>query len=613
MPSFAYMRFERRAGGGGTAEMVDSIKVSNLLEAPESPRFSSHWMQENVFNPAINAGPLGIYNTAADLVHLPTLHLKTDKAEAYSAEWFAQSLSGGVGAALPFMLMTGASGMAMRAADRQLAGTAAGAVLNPYLSSKTLATIAGGSAYGFLQKPDAEHSRFGNAVGMGVGLALFSKGNDMVKELPMLQKAISYPLIGLVGGGAMTEVSQLASNLKPASRDALLQGAVQGASLNLVMGLGGDYLNKKYQESRQSGLERRADSQAKPGAETNELSLDGKQIKAEDLSPGSKESFAEIRRLQNEYSDYVRQNAPRYPHPDQFESLSPEEIVKRGFYHPDAENAEILKTFSDKKPAPLPDAKVVAAEVGKVLKDMPLARTTGDLKIGEWNMEFLTGDKAKYFRDTYKQIIPRHHLLFVEEANTEGLRQIAQDTGYNFLVSRENSRGQAVGFLINPRLKIDGSQSIDSVAQVGNIPDLRPALKVDLTDSSTGENLSAVVVHLKSMRGGETHTAPIRTAQAQTLADSLGPNFKGIIAGDWNTFLDKTQDLNPLKNAGFKIANAGDSRTTQAMGGRLDGFMYKGLNGSLGPENINPFFKNPLITRGLSDHALLTTTLESGK
>ena len=247
------------------------------------------------------------------------------------------------------------------------------------------------------------------------------------------------------------------------------------------------------------------------------------------------------------------------------------------------------------------------------MKDMPLAENTGDIRIGEWNMEFLTADKARYFKDAYSKIVPKHHLMFVEETNEAGLKQIAEDNGYKYVVSRDNGSGQAVGFLVNPRLEVTNTTSIESVADVHNIQGLRPALKIDLRDTVTGDQFSAVVIHLKSMRGGTDETAAVRLEQAKVLARDLGPNFKGIIAGDWNTFLDKSKDLNPLKSAGFEISNAGDCTATQSMGGRLDGFVTKGLGKSLAEDTINPFFKNPLITRGLSDNALVTTTLSLGK
>ena len=590
--------------------MTDRVHtVAELLAPEQASKFSPQWMQENVLNPAINAGPLGVYNTAANLASLPEVHLKTGEAKPYSTEWFAQGLSSGIGAAVPFMIAGAAAGSAMRATDRGLAGTALGNALNPYLTSERYASIAGASIYGALQKPDEHHTRLGNAIGMGVGVAVFSKGNDMIKGLAPLQKALAYPAVGFIGGGVMTEASQFFSNGKLASNDAALQGAVQGMTMNTVMGVTADYVTRKVTESQKAAEQARYDT----ARSIMERQMDPNKVRLDQLPAESKSAFAEIARIQREYSDFLKDNKVQYPHPEDFHKLTQDEIVKLGFEHPDR-SLDVLQAFKgDKKPRPLPDAKVVAAEVAKITDKMPNAGTTGDLRIGEWNMEFLTADKARYFADTYKQIVPKHHLLFVEEVNTEGLKQVAKDTGYNYAISAENSRGQAVGFLIHPRLKITGTESIDAVANVHNIPDLRPAFKVDVTDATSGDSFSGVVVHLKSMRGGPEQTAPVRTLQAEILARELGPNFKGIIAGDWNTFLDKTTELNALKNAGFAIHNPNDTSSTQAMGGRLDGFLHRGLSGKLGDQYTNPFFKNPLITRGLSDHALLTTSLSVGK
>jgi hypothetical protein len=593
--------------------MIEQLtNAGDLLAADKSHRSGADWLSENVIAPAMNAGPLGVYNTAADLVHLPTVHLETEKAAPYSVEWYTQGLASGVGAAVPFALMGVATGSAMRFVDRSLGETALGVSLSPYLNSERIATVAGASLYGALQTPDAEHSRFGNALGMAAGLALFGAGNDLIKDSPILQKALAYPVIGFVGGGAMTEASQFASNLKLANSDQALQGAVQGMTMNSVMGLGADYLAKKSEQEHSPAAGKSTDALG-AGRNNSVERFNAADVKVQQFSPELNSALEKVARIDREYSAYVNDTKPVYPHPDEFANLSPDDIVKLGFHHEDAENLGILQAFKgDKKPRPLPDAKVVADEVGKALKDMPLAAEKGDLKIGEWNMEFLTADKARYFKDTYSQIVPRHHLLFVEEANDAGLKEIAKDNGYNYAVSRENSRGQAVGFLVNPRLEILKTTSIDAVANVENIPDLRPALRIDLRDTSTGDEFSAVVVHLKSMLGGPEATAPIRTQQAQILANELGPDFKGIIAGDWNTFLDKTRELNPLQSAGYQISNPTDNSSTQSMGGRLDGFVYRNLNGQLSKETVNPFFKNPLITRGLSDHALLSTTLKMG-
>ena len=324
--------------------------VSELLAEDKSSRFSPTWFADNVIKPAINAGPLGVYNTAADLAHLPTVHLKTDEAKPYSPEWFAQGLSSGVGATVPFVIMSAATGSLMGAADRGLTGTALGTALNPYLTSEKIATIAGASIYGALQKPDADHTRLGNAIGTAAGLAVFTAGNGLVKDLPMMQKALAYPLIGFVGGGAMTEVSQLASNFKLAGTDQALQGAVQGMTMNTVMGLGSDYLASRLQHDEQVQAEKIAEIRRNAAKDALETRIDTKDVKVEQPTAESKAAFEKIAALEKEYRDYIKDNKPQYPHPDDFDRLSADDIAGLGFYHEDAsDNAMVLAFKGGKK------------------------------------------------------------------------------------------------------------------------------------------------------------------------------------------------------------------------------------------------------------------------
>lgn len=557
------------------------------------------WTEHNVVNPALNAGPLGIYNAVASMTKLPEYKLPVDEADPYSTKWFVQGLSGGVGAALPFMLAAGATGKVFGTADRMLAGTAVGEALSPMLTSRVTANVAGAMLYGALEKPQEGHTRFGNAVGMGAGFLVFSGGNALARELPLAGKLAAYPLTGFAGGIVSSETSSLFSNGQFAPIDQALQSGVQGMTLNSVMPLA------------QEGIRRITESGTPQTTAKERLAAAAEAKRISALGPDFDGRTLKLSALSAEYSQWLKENQRNYPQPGEFEKLTPEEIVRRGFLHPETKLDEIQAFDAHgKKPPPLPDAKVVAAEVGKATAGMPEAAQKGNVIIGEWNMEFLTGDKAKYFQDAYKHIVPKHHLLFVEEANAEGLAQVAKDNGYHFEISRDNSRGQAVGFLVNNRLKVLGTTTYESVADVHNIPDLRPAFRLDLQDTVSGEKFSAVAVHLKSMRGGPEQTAPVRTEQAARLASELGPKFSGVVAGDWNTFLDKTVELKPLTDAGFKILNPGDTSSTQSMGGRLDGFLVKDMPGRFTNPEVRPFFKNPLITRGLSDHALLTTQLD---
>ncbi len=580
-----------------------------LLSVPEK-QTAGNWAVENVLNPMVNAGPLAVYNTAADLVNLPTVHLHTAEAPAYSANWFVQGVSHGLGAAVPFMIAGKVAQVGMTKASE----TALGSTIKPFLTNSTAHMVTGAMAFSALQKPDENHTRFGNAMGAGLGFMVFAGGNALTKEMGTLGKALTLPAVGFAGGATMAEASQLFSNGKLANNAEVLQSAVQGMTMNTVMGAAAEMARRHEAKVDQSQAEfavrKLKQIQEAEGPDTaillkNDKGLIGK------VPTDINRLIAESR----DYSDWVKQNKVQYPTVEEFAKMSKDEIASRGFLHPDLHQLEsigdLIEALKDRKPRPLPDAKVVASEVRDAVKHMPQAGPKGDLILGEWNMEFLDAGKAKYFAETYKEVVPRHHMLFVIEADKGGLAQIARDNAYKFEISEANSRGQAVGFLINDRLKVNGTKSYAEVANVNNIPDLRPAFRVDFTDSATGKDASAVVVHLKSMRGGPEQTAPVRAAQAAILANVLGPNFKGVVGGDFNTFLDRTKEMDPLVKAGFKLLNPNDANSTQAMGGRLDGFYVKGMEGFSDPQTL-PFWKNKNITRGLSDHALLTTRIKTG-
>lgn len=593
--------------------MEGKADTSDLLNAQEQ-RSGFDWAKGNVFNPILNSGPLAVYNTAADLVNLPTVHLKQDEAKPYSKEWFTQGLASGVGSAVPFMLVGAGTKYAFGAANGALAETTIGNALKPVLTSELAAQVTGAALFGALQKPDETHTRLGNALGMGVGFMVFNRGNNFVKDFGTAGRIASLPVIGFAGGVTMSEASQFLSNGKFSTADQVIQAGVQGMTMNTVMGLAAQGLKRDSEraEAQRMKLIDKQISELDLGKTEGKVSIVLKDDRG--LSSQIPRDLNEIIKQSKAYSEWVRENKVQYPTPEEFAKLSKDQIAQRGFLHPDLqalEVADLIEAFKDKKPRPLPDAKVVASEVKNAVADMPLAGKTGPLIYGQWNMEFLTADKAQYFADTYKHVVPRHHLMFVQETDKGGLSRVAADNGYKFNISEANSRGQAVGFLVNERLKVTGEHSYNEVAKVHNIPDLRPAFRIDFTDTATGDKSSAVVVHLKSMRGGPEQTAAVRALQASILAKALGPDFKGVVAGDFNNFLDKAKDMDPLKKAGFKLLNPGDTSTTQSMGGRLDGFFVKGMEGFTDPD-VRPFFKNPKITRGLSDHALLTTQIKTG-
>lgn len=250
----------------------------------------------------------------------------------------------------------------------------------------------------------------------------------------------------------------------------------------------------------------------------------------------------------------------------------------------------------------LPDPKVVAAKVYDIVKNFKVVGNDGNVVMATWNMEFLDASKAKYFLESYKHVVPRFHIIGCTEITLDGLQVIANALGYKAYASIENTRSQAVGFLVHPRLKVIGKPiSYDEIANVQGIPNLRPAFRLDLEDTATGDKFAGVVVHMKSMRGGPASTAPVRRQQSKKLAEVLGKNFIGFICGDWNCHLDNASvtDTDPLKNAGFKLVGPKDTTPTHIMKSRLDGFFVMSF-GKVGRLQVFNFWRE--LGRDLSDH-----------
>ena len=339
----------------------------------------------------------------------------------------------------------------------------------------------------------------------------------------------------------------------------------------------------------------------------------------------------EVRQLtekSNAYTEEVLASRVTYPDPDElpFDEITLDHVISHGFVgKTDSIDPLLFKNRgkNNKKNKggskggskggnggsgrQLPNPTTIEREVARMVASMQPVDTTGNLIHGEMNFEFGDATKAKFFAGSYKLIFERHHIMFCSEIDDGFLQTVANSLpGYHAYTSVENNRHQAVGFVLHPRLKVIGSPiSYDDVANVQGVPDLRPAFRLDVEDTATGEQFSVVVVHLKSMRGGPAVSGKVRSQQCAIIAKRLGSNFKGVIAGDWNTFVDRPADLQPLLNAGWKIIFPNDTQATQSMGSRLDAFLKLNF-GPIGNLSVRQFYANPLITRAFSDHALNT-------
>ncbi len=356
-------------------------------------------------------------------------------------------------------------------------------------------------------------------------------------------------------------------------------------------------------------------------------------VHGEDLHP------AHLRRIikaSEEYTRRVNESRIEYPDPDTID-FSSDDAKAIYTVHPNGFLTNVLGVSnrakrpgaSDGGKPKLPNPQVVLKEVQKYYQGVPLAGMTGNLVLGELNVEFGDAPKAKYFREAYVEILSHLHILAVEEVDSSWVDSMVQfmqqSTGvtYKGFTSVANTRNQAVGILIHPRLQVlKGPIEYAEVGNVQGVPDLRPAYRVDLKDTTTGVEFSVTVVHLKSMRGGPAATSAIRYKQLEILARLLGPNYSGFVVGDLNYILtDKTlKDGEPMKNAGYELFVPDDTTGTHAMGSRIDGWFYKNLSRKFTFYKVRQFFANPQITRAFTDHGqtegqlvLCESQLEVGK
>lgn len=353
-------------------------------------------------------------------------------------------------------------------------------------------------------------------------------------------------------------------------------------------------------------------------------------VNGEDLHPAHVQRLV---KLSQEYTQRVNQNRIAYPDPDTLDFSDDSagdfdfEVHPHGFLTTPqsakqssgknkggkaGKGGNGVKATGGSGKGKLPNPQTVYTEVQKYYHGKPLAGMTGNLVLGELNVEFGDSSKAKYFREAYVEILSHLHALAVEEVDAGWVSDVAdyvsQATGlkYQGFTSTANTRNQAVGIILHPRLKVlAGPIEYMQIATVQGIPDLRPAYRVDVQDTATGAKFSITVLHLKSMRGGPAATGAVRYKQLDILQKLLGANYSGFVVGDMNFIITdkKLTDGDPLKNNGYTLFMPNDTTATQAMGSRIDAWFYKNLPNQFKFYQVRRFYANPLITRAFGDHA----------
>ena len=223
-----------------TRETTDS---SSNTKPPES----SGWLMDNVVHPFTNAVAIEPWNAVASVTDgitgtniLPKCELSAVPESKGAASWLAQTVSGGIGAIIPYVVVGKATGGLMEGGGRFLESKnliETGGLVAKGLASERAAMIVGAGLYGGAKDPVGKESRFGNAVGSMVGFGAFEYGNKLASGMN-LSIAESIPLralVGAVGGSGQLMTSNLISQGDVGSFNSLSRAASSGAALNLLL------------------------------------------------------------------------------------------------------------------------------------------------------------------------------------------------------------------------------------------------------------------------------------------------------------------------------------------------------------------------------------------
>lgn len=195
---------------------------------------------EGVVKPMLHAAIAEPLNTMRVFGEVHAFDYK--QADPYSAEWFAQNVSGGLGALVPYTLAGKAAGGLMREGGARF-GISGGAAR--LLQSEKAAFMVGAFAYDGLKPLHEGETHFGNAVGGAAGFYVFGKGNEWSKNFNPVGKVFARAGAGFLGADAHSVVSTAISQHDVPTFEQLMQAGVSGASMNVVLPVVQDRITSK--------------------------------------------------------------------------------------------------------------------------------------------------------------------------------------------------------------------------------------------------------------------------------------------------------------------------------------------------------------------------------
>jgi hypothetical protein len=256
---------------------------------------------------------------------------------------------------------------------------------------------------------------------------------------------------------------------------------------------------------------------------------------------------------------------------------------------------------------------VIYAEVLRSLSSTTASAGSRSLLMGTHNAFYGNLEKAQSLLPVYREFVTRHHLLAWQEVDQNFLEHVAATSkDHKAYITEANSRGQAIGFTVHRRLEVVKTVIYSQLQNIMGVPDLRPALRLDLCDTTTGLRTTAIVIHYKSDHGGGLRARPVRYQQAKAQVDATQISNEFVIClGDYNQYLGVSNDTDPLLADGYSLCPRHDCTSTHANGGRIDGMFVKNMppNVKVTRYKVRKFWRNDKVGCVLSDHALVSWKL----
>lgn len=221
----------------------DKKVYAKLLESSQEIT-AVQWAEKNIAAPFLNSLVIDSHNAISSSVNDVSKlaggsallndwrAYETAPAQLITKEWFAQNVSGAVGAIAPYAAAALGAGLASTKFGSYLK---VGAATSGLLQSRSMHLIAGATIYDGMRKPHEGETRLGNALGGATAFTVFETGNFLSSGTRGATWVAARMGTGALGGATHLTTSSLISRNELASTEAYANAMLSGATLNSLL------------------------------------------------------------------------------------------------------------------------------------------------------------------------------------------------------------------------------------------------------------------------------------------------------------------------------------------------------------------------------------------